>query len=139
MCSLSLSHTHTHTHTHTRTHRMDSYVLAETFKYLFLLFAEEGDVPFNMDDFIFTTEAHILPLSLSKLHNISKPRGQFSDPTIPEKFKIPSQCSSIKVPWMETDKFLKLIGKQCTSSRYLFPLSEGIYRSAAIYYVSLVV
>lgn len=44
---------------------MDSFVLAETFKYLFLLFAEESDVPLNMDDFVFTTEAHLFPLSLA--------------------------------------------------------------------------
>ncbi len=44
---------------------MDSFVLAETFKYLFLLFADEGDSPLNMDDFVFTTEAHLFPLSLA--------------------------------------------------------------------------
>ncbi len=44
---------------------MDSFVLAETFKYLFLLFAEEEDIPLDMDDFVFTTEAHIFPLSLA--------------------------------------------------------------------------
>ncbi|XP_055897620.1 ER degradation-enhancing alpha-mannosidase-like protein 3 isoform X3 [Biomphalaria glabrata] len=45
--------------------QMDSYVLAETFKYLFLLFSEKEDVLLEIDDFIFTTEAHILPLTLS--------------------------------------------------------------------------
>uniref|UniRef100_A0A674CXG4 alpha-1,2-Mannosidase n=1 Tax=Salmo trutta TaxID=8032 RepID=A0A674CXG4_SALTR len=45
--------------------RMDSFFLAEMFKYLFLLFAEEDDLPFNVEDYIFTTEAHLLPLSLS--------------------------------------------------------------------------
>uniref|UniRef100_A0A8D9DVG5 alpha-1,2-Mannosidase n=1 Tax=Cacopsylla melanoneura TaxID=428564 RepID=A0A8D9DVG5_9HEMI len=45
--------------------RMDSFVLAETFKYLYLLFSEEEDLPLNMDQFIFTTEAHLLPLSLT--------------------------------------------------------------------------
>ena len=44
---------------------MDSFVLAETFKYLFLLFAEEGDLVLDMDKFIFNTEAHIFPLSLA--------------------------------------------------------------------------
>ena len=47
--------------------RMDSFVLAETLKYLYLLFSEESQLPFNMDEFIFTTEAHLLPLSLSTL------------------------------------------------------------------------
>ncbi|XP_030640038.1 ER degradation-enhancing alpha-mannosidase-like protein 3 isoform X2 [Chanos chanos] len=45
--------------------RMDSFFLAEMFKYLFLLFADEDDLPFDVEDYIFTTEAHLLPLSLS--------------------------------------------------------------------------
>ena len=45
--------------------RMDSYVLAETFKYLYLLFTEKEDLIVDIDDYIFTTEAHLLPLSLS--------------------------------------------------------------------------
>ncbi|XP_014292370.1 ER degradation-enhancing alpha-mannosidase-like protein 3 [Halyomorpha halys] len=47
--------------------RMDSYVLAETFKYLYLLFAEPSDLIIDLDDFLFTTEAHLLPLSLSRI------------------------------------------------------------------------
>ena len=45
-------------------YRMDSFVLAETFKYLYLLFSEEEETILDMDEFVFTTEAHILPLSL---------------------------------------------------------------------------
>uniref|UniRef100_A0A672IRT5 alpha-1,2-Mannosidase n=1 Tax=Salarias fasciatus TaxID=181472 RepID=A0A672IRT5_SALFA len=45
--------------------RMDSFFLAEMFKYLFLLFAEAEDLPFDVEDYVFTTEAHLLPLSLS--------------------------------------------------------------------------
>jgi hypothetical protein len=52
--------------------RMDSYVLAEMFKYLFLLFAEKEDLVLDIDDFLFTTEAHLLPLTLS-IGNITKP------------------------------------------------------------------
>jgi len=44
---------------------MDSYFLAEMFKYLFLLFADAEDLPFDVEDYVFTTEAHLLPLSLS--------------------------------------------------------------------------
>lgn len=46
--------------------RMDSYLLSETIKYLYLLFADESELPINIDDFIFTTEAHLLPLSLGQ-------------------------------------------------------------------------
>lgn len=45
--------------------KMDSFVLAETFKYLYLLFSDESEHVININDYIFTTEAHLLPLSLS--------------------------------------------------------------------------
>ena len=48
---------------------MDSFVLAETFKYLFLLFADEEDIPLDLDDFVFSTEAHLFPLSLASLNS----------------------------------------------------------------------
>jgi len=50
--------------------RMDSFVLAETLKYLYLLFASKEDIDLDLDEFVFTTEAHLLPLSLSK-YNIT--------------------------------------------------------------------
>lgn len=48
---------------------MDSFFLAEMFKYLFLLFADPEDLPFDVEAYIFTTEAHLLPLSLSVAPN----------------------------------------------------------------------
>lgn len=51
--------------TGTHEDRMDSFFLAEMFKYLYLLFSEKSQLPINMDDYIFTTEAHLLPVSLS--------------------------------------------------------------------------
>ena len=48
---------------------MDSFVLAETFKYLFLLFADPADLVVDLDEFLFTTEAHLLPLSLARNSN----------------------------------------------------------------------
>ena len=50
--------------------RMDSFVLAETLKYLYLLFARKEDIDLDLDEFVFTTEAHLLPLSLAN-HNIT--------------------------------------------------------------------
>lgn len=51
----------------TRIHedRMDSFVLAETFKYLYMLFGEDRDLPIKLEDYVLTTEAHFLPLSLA--------------------------------------------------------------------------
>lgn len=51
----------------TRAHedRMDSFVLAETFKYLYMLFGEDRDLPVHLEDYVLTTEAHFLPLALA--------------------------------------------------------------------------
>ena len=51
--------------------RMDSFVLAETFKYLYLLFAEEEELVIPIDDYVFTTEAHLLSLSLSRVQKVN--------------------------------------------------------------------
>ncbi|XP_071802032.1 ER degradation-enhancing alpha-mannosidase-like protein 3 [Asterias amurensis] len=56
--------------TSTHEDRMDSFFLAETFKYLYLLFSEPEDLPIPIDDYIFTTEAHLLPLTLSRVKNV---------------------------------------------------------------------
>jgi len=45
--------------------RMDSFVLAETLKYLYLLFEDDSNLILHLEDFIFTTEAHLLPLNLA--------------------------------------------------------------------------
>jgi len=49
--------------------RMDSFVITETFKYLYLLFAKEEDMFLDISQFVFTTEAHLLPLTLARLSN----------------------------------------------------------------------
>ncbi|XP_067622052.1 ER degradation-enhancing alpha-mannosidase-like protein 3 isoform X2 [Eurosta solidaginis] len=51
--------------------RMDSFVLSETFKYLYLLFSEPQDLLVDVDEFVFTTEAHLLPLTIAQLGNAS--------------------------------------------------------------------
>ena len=53
------------------TSRMDSFVLAETFKYLYLLFSDPNDLLLDLDQFLFTTEAHLLPLTLARSTNAS--------------------------------------------------------------------
>ena len=49
--------------------RMDSFVLSETLKYLYLLFTDESDLLVDIDRFIFTTEGHLLPIGLSQNYN----------------------------------------------------------------------
>lgn len=48
---------------------MESFVLSETFKYLFLLFAEPSELVLDLDEFIFTTEGHLLPLTLASVRS----------------------------------------------------------------------
>ncbi|XP_044751179.1 ER degradation-enhancing alpha-mannosidase-like protein 3 [Coccinella septempunctata] len=52
--------------------RMDSFVLSETFKYLFLLFADQEDLILNINEFIFTTEGHLFPLTLGGRNRTKK-------------------------------------------------------------------
>ncbi|KAK4877426.1 hypothetical protein RN001_009932 [Aquatica leii] len=59
-------------HTGKQEDRMDSFVLAETFKYLYLLFTDSEDLIINLDEFVFTTEGHLLPLTLATHTNISR-------------------------------------------------------------------
>ena len=45
---------------------MDSYFLAEMFKYLYLLFTPPDEsLGVDIENYVLTTEAHILPLKLS--------------------------------------------------------------------------
>ncbi|KAG8189980.1 hypothetical protein JTE90_001439 [Oedothorax gibbosus] len=69
--------------------RMDSFVLAETLKYLYLLFANSDELTLEVDDFVFTTEAHLLPLSLARISNaslIESPKLASIDESLAEDF-----------------------------------------------------
>ena len=48
---------------------MDSFFLAEMFKYLYLLFEEDENLVIDPQNYVFTTEAHMLPLELSNFKN----------------------------------------------------------------------
>ncbi|XP_051676979.1 ER degradation-enhancing alpha-mannosidase-like protein 3 isoform X3 [Oryctolagus cuniculus] len=61
--------------------RMDSFFLAEMFKYLYLLFAEKEDIIFDIEDYIFTTEAHLLPLWLSTTNRSASRKNGTSEYT----------------------------------------------------------
>ncbi|KAI0366405.1 alpha-mannosidase [Pilatotrama ljubarskyi] len=63
--------------TNARDDRMESFVLSETLKYLYLLFDEAN--PLHADDshWVFTTEGHILTLDPSLLRPISPARRKF--------------------------------------------------------------
>ena len=92
--------------------RMDSFVITETFKYLYLLFTQEEESFLDISQFVFTTEAHLLPLSLARLSN------------------------STVVPVME-DAFFEEEDEEveysqaCPSTKYLFPRYSSVHDAAA--------
>lgn len=53
---------------------MESFVTAETFKYLYMIFAEPSDLLFDPDNYVLTTEAHFLPLSIGEQESHSAVR-----------------------------------------------------------------
>ena len=61
---------------------MDSFVLAETFKYLYLLFDSTPHRFIDIDQFIFTTEAHLLPLNFLSFDINDTLKGVFNKMTL---------------------------------------------------------
>jgi len=116
-------------------------VLAETFKYLYLMFAEEEEILLPIDDFIFTTEAHLIPLNLSTLSsNNSYTTGEQStanDDTYStediedittsneedamamfDEIMTPSVCSKVETDRWTYDYYRRLLLQQCGSLRF---------------------
>ncbi|XP_061119128.1 ER degradation-enhancing alpha-mannosidase-like protein 3 isoform X2 [Conger conger] len=94
--------------TGTHEDRMDSFFLAEMFKYLYLLFSEKSQLPFDIDDYIFTTEAHLLPMSLS----ITQPpcQGNGTEPrTALEEDLFTHSCPSAQTLFPNNPSFAKTI------------------------------
>ncbi|XP_033095276.1 ER degradation-enhancing alpha-mannosidase-like protein 3 isoform X2 [Anneissia japonica] len=85
--------------------RMDSYVLAETFKYLYLLFAESEELGVAIDQYLFTTEAHLLPLTLARIKN-----NDTNQPIQKE------DCAD--------DTVSVILERSCPNHNYLFPGGE---------------
>ena len=118
---------------------MDSYVLAEVFKYLYLLFAEEEDLALDMDQFIFTTEAHLLPISLTKYMQektrtattpqpptrvTSNQPGEAGKKEEEKEHKVPdglhlNMCPRVILVHSPMISFLKMVLKQCSRSRFI--------------------
>ncbi|XP_064845776.1 ER degradation-enhancing alpha-mannosidase-like protein 3 isoform X1 [Oncorhynchus masou masou] len=96
--------------------RMDSFFLAEMFKYLFLLFAEEEDLTFNVEDYIFTTEAHLLPLSLSTAPHAPSP----ANATV-QAPSLPHLSTYVKSLWSEEELDDSNFDWTCPNTRLLFP------------------
>ncbi|XP_035246827.1 ER degradation-enhancing alpha-mannosidase-like protein 3 isoform X2 [Anguilla anguilla] len=94
--------------TGTHEDRMDSFFLAEMFKYLYLLFSEKSQLPLDIDDYIFTTEAHLLPMSLST----TQPPCQGNSTetrTPPEEDLFTHSCPSAQTLFPNNPSFAKTI------------------------------
>lgn len=75
---------------------MDSFFLAEMFKYLYLLFTEKSELPIDMDDYIFTTEAHLLPVSLSTTRRPHQSRSSSSSGSISSSVSSSSSNNTVR-------------------------------------------
>ncbi|XP_071445733.1 ER degradation-enhancing alpha-mannosidase-like protein 3 [Hetaerina americana] len=94
--------------------RMDSFVLAETFKYLYLLFTDPNDLILDLDEFLFTTEAHLLPLSLARLSNFT-----FVDSIGERKERARGPAADAYSVWDEDVEN----ARSCPNTLHLFPES----------------
>uniref|UniRef100_A0A8C3AFF0 alpha-1,2-Mannosidase n=1 Tax=Cyclopterus lumpus TaxID=8103 RepID=A0A8C3AFF0_CYCLU len=120
--------------------RMDSFFLAEMFKYLYLLFTDKSQLPIDIDDYIFTTEAHLLPVSLS----ITQPPCQSNNTAVPvskEEDMFTHSCPSIETLFPNNPSFAKTIRD---SYKYLTGVGRAFHPSPvrcehkAVYRVKLV-
>uniref|UniRef100_A0AAQ4P0G7 alpha-1,2-Mannosidase n=1 Tax=Gasterosteus aculeatus aculeatus TaxID=481459 RepID=A0AAQ4P0G7_GASAC len=94
--------------TGTHEDRMDSFFLAEMFKYLYLLFTDKSQLPIDIDDYIFTTEAHLLPVSLST----TQPPCRGNNTTVPvskEEDLFTHTCPSMETLFPNNPSFAKTI------------------------------
>lgn len=110
--------------------RMDSFVLAETFKYLYLLFDSDHRHFIDIDQFIFSTEAHLLPMNFFRFNINQTLRQYFHDKT----FQL-TEIYDKKTNISSTDKLndnrakanqCPAIDDQLNSHRYKEQLRENI-------------
>lgn len=91
--------------TFTHEDRMDSYFLAEMFKYLYLLFSPTrgSDFPpgskpetpgINIENYLLTTEAHLIPLYLSTMDASSNKTSKTFQSTINAKGNMERHCQN---------------------------------------------
>uniref|UniRef100_A0A671NZT4 alpha-1,2-Mannosidase n=1 Tax=Sinocyclocheilus anshuiensis TaxID=1608454 RepID=A0A671NZT4_9TELE len=111
--------------TGTHEDRMDSFFLAEMFKYLYLLFSEKSQLPINIDDYIFTTEAHLLPVSLSTTQPPSHEDDLFSYSCPSAQTLFPNNPTFAKTI-RDSYKYLTGVGKaqQASPVRWLKLVAE---------------
>uniref|UniRef100_A0A672QJZ7 alpha-1,2-Mannosidase n=1 Tax=Sinocyclocheilus grahami TaxID=75366 RepID=A0A672QJZ7_SINGR len=95
--------------TGTHEDRMDSFFLAEMFKYLYLLFSEKTQLPIDIDDYIFTTEAHLLPVSLSTTQPSCHTNNTVREPQAHKDDLFSYSCPSAQTLFPNNPTFAKTI------------------------------
>ncbi|KAG9301519.1 hypothetical protein G9A89_008371 [Geosiphon pyriformis] len=102
--------------------RMESFALSETFKYLYLLF--DTNNPFNKldDNFVFTTEAHIFPLSHEYLKppSVSRRKSQVIDNSVCQVYEPRKNLVNSVSARPDADFAKELVGYE----EYTIPLVE---------------
>ncbi|XP_072228295.1 ER degradation-enhancing alpha-mannosidase-like protein 3 isoform X2 [Leuresthes tenuis] len=89
--------------------RMDSFFLAEMFKYLYLLFSEKSQLPIDIDEYIFTTEAHLLPVSLSTTQATCQGNATRTAPVSQDEDLFTHSCPSAETLFPNNPSFAKTI------------------------------
>ncbi|KAJ2366722.1 hypothetical protein H4S01_002551 [Coemansia sp. RSA 2610] len=107
--------------THTLEDRMDSYVLSETFKYLYLLFDEDNPLHRLDNGFVFTTEGHVLlPLSPVRNGSAQYPRhSSFSKRKLVHDDQLPAL---IKPALRKVDNIRRRLGETHPEDMFAFPI-----------------
>ena len=100
--------------------RLDSFVYAETFKYLFLMFVEANDteLEFDIDEFLLSTEAHLIPLDMN--HYVASGSPEVERANLERTRQI-----NRKLAADEPQRVIKWREKSCPSFKYFFA-SENV-------------
>ncbi|OQV23354.1 ER degradation-enhancing alpha-mannosidase-like protein 3 [Hypsibius exemplaris] len=89
--------------------RMDSFFLSETLKYLYLLFSEPEELLVDLHDYIFTTEAHLLPVQLARQNVTFFPRQHLEVHTHSEEPSLSCPSSHLVVNFSSIwDEFIDI-------------------------------
>lgn len=83
--------------------KMSSFVLAETLKYLYLLFSNDNETHVDLDKFIFSTEGHLLPISLGLVESSVKTKSRTNSETITDKNDIRTKLENKLASSMDSE------------------------------------
>jgi len=108
---------------------MDSFVLAETFKYLYLLYDSTPHRFIDIDQFLLTTEAHLLPMNLLLFQINETLKNEFNQTTLKSLYHYEEKTPSKNIK--QDERKLKInqcpaMDEQFQSHQYKEKLRENI-------------